>query len=87
MRICCDKCNGMIIRRNLKRHQETRKCTLESNRNAGERIVIDPNNINLLEATVMVDQDIHVNHETVGQDVIEGNSTLAQDKKCMNSHI
>ena len=29
MRVCCDKCQGMITRRNLKTHQKTKKCNSE----------------------------------------------------------
>ena len=29
MKICCDKCNSMITRQNMKTHQKTKKCSSE----------------------------------------------------------
>ena len=47
MKICCEKCKSMIVRRNMKKHQETRTCILKNKKIRDEGTDNNTNETNL----------------------------------------
>ena len=56
MKIGCEKCKSMIVRRNMKKHYETKTCIFKSEKIQEEGIVITTNITDPIEENVIVDQ-------------------------------
>ena len=76
MRVCCNKCHGMITRRNLKTHQKTKKCNLERNRiqeeaNEAIQIAIQGENLQDENENVMVELPVVQENNGTEQQIVQ----------------